>query len=211
MAESKIYRYPQLSVPDVLNGLTDYLFDQTSEDLTTLMPTAFSSGNKRKIILDKNRVKQDVVAGTPSGSTYATFLISKTPRYLGTTYANSLSNLTAEDFKPFDLEDYEVNSSRAVLLHLSGVSTRTYANTEGTGLRLIICTRDNDTGNITTGTVTVRQQSLVKNKTQFARTAYSMSNVTGLYTNKNIAFLWESRYPDVIQNLEVHFESYYLG
>ena len=104
MATSYISKSISLAVTADLDYLTEYILDQSAADLSSLAGTAWGSTNKRKIILDKNRFTQEVTASTPSGTTYGTFLISSTPRYLGGSASSEVINtLTAEDFKNFDI------------------------------------------------------------------------------------------------------------
>ncbi len=175
---------------------TNYILDQYSDNIATN-----TSGTNKKIVkLQGNRITQTPDTATPAGSTFYTYLISKTPRYVGSSLGNVIANLTEDDFKSLDL--FTECTLRVKYEYIA--RTATDDGSSGTG-SVVIATRNPVTGEVTA--VQTQVTNIYANDRSYSL-IYDLYNwLPELKNNKTIAVLYQSRLCKTIQDGFITFEA----
>lgn len=173
------------------SSLTDAIFKYEMDELMAL--SSQSSANKRIISLYRNRIKVRIDNENLTGTTYFSFLISKTPRYVGGNQTSVVRNLTADDFTTIEFPDkYDLYLTRS----MSASNPTSQGNRQAGGI--IVATRDPETG-----TITRYEAAGYVAPQDGIRVWEEIDNVTeklpAIRANKNIAVIFESRHPVVDQ------------
>lgn len=180
------------------SALTDYILDQKCDNLLDMNNVA--AANLHRIELYRNRITV-TGNGNLNGTTYYSYLISSTPRYLATSSSTAtiIGNLTADDFKQITLADnYDMYITRSYISKkLRSVSTLTGG--------FIVATRDSSTGTVTYVALT-GQDPILNEQKAFGNTRNLCVDLPALRTNKNIAVIYQNRYPGYDEEYIVSFD-----
>lgn len=186
------------------NSVSINLLKYASDDLTSLnSANAFSGYNKRKIVLHKNRIHQEPIYSSTSGSsTYYGYVISKGPRSLGSgNLATLTGRLTADDFVPLNMP---AATQIGVKANIHSIKTASTSASITTSL-VIIATYNTDTSEISTYTLG-GADLYGDEKERYASYDRNLSYLfPAIMDNKNIAVIYQSRYPCMTEDIDIEF------
>ena len=176
---------------------TRALFQNDKTEVMSLVSP--STTNIRSVVIDHNRVIQTKTATSPTGSTYYSFLMNKTARYVGGNETSIKSNLTSSDFTSFEYGD-----SRNLYIKVSWTNRTETGTTARIPGAIYVATINGTTIDTTNVVLT---SSLPQRYTEYVGNLFSM--LPTLKTNKNIAVIYQSRYPNTAA--EVSIELYWAA
>ena len=202
-ADSKAVGDKFSAVGDSLNNIPPYvnseftrklLFQESTEAMDLVSP---GNTNKRSVIIDHNRVLQTKTQTSPTGSTYYSFLMNKTVRYVGGNETSIKSSLISSDFT-----DFEYDPALNLYLKMSWSNKTESGSTARIPGAIVIATYDG-TSSLTTsktmpGSLTTRLDDYTVNLFEY---------LPQLKINKNIAVIYQSRYPN--SSAELSIELYF--
>lgn len=180
--------------PYNVSEFTRLMLAHKNDNCMALYSGTVSAGNKRTVIIDRNRIIQRVLSANPTGSTYYSFLMNKTPRYVGGNETSIRSNLIADDFS-----DFEYSDLRNLYLKVSWANSTETGTTARIPGVVYIFTRDSG-GTLKSASVTMTS-SLSKRSTAYIADLFAV--LPELKTNKNIAVLYQSRYANTSLDLSI--------
>ena len=178
---------------------TNFILDQTYEDLATLNSTHTTGSNKRSFNLNKNRIVAKGIGYT--GSTFGSYLISNTPKFVSSssTHSSIIGALADSDYKSFNY-----SFSRLIArVHYRSIryGTRT---SQDMGNNIIFTTMNSSTGTRTS--TYVEATSIKKDYSTFEiKQVDLLATLPEIATNKNLAIILYSKLPDVDQDITIEF------
>lgn len=173
--------------------ITNQLFPK---DVTGLEYSDSSPTNKRLVDVRHNYFRLRPNNNSPTGSTYQTYLLSgDNPRRIASTLSNAIDALGADDFVPIT----SFSSSSPLYMCISKI---TDATSDAQDCRIVLVTRDPDTGTKTKSTDFVCRNGGA-GLTQF----YKVSDyyLPEIQDNKNLAVVIETRYAYVSADIQISF------
>lgn len=204
LGEFLVTRFNNLSEYYTYNKswLTDLLLP--NEDINLDLLFNASTTNKRSIKLTKNIIKTVPIASSPSGSTYANFLISKKARYLDGS-ANPQNKLGEDDFTAIN-----IYSGQSLTLKMK-IKTKRLLETDRRSGNIIIATYKkvivDDSEQMDIAYTSVGNFITKYNEDYYITRAYDLvSLLPEIAENKNIAIIYSSRYASVAEDILLEFD-----
>lgn len=181
---------------------TRFLNYEYSDLMSLASPGA---ANKRSIKLNKNRIHQEPVINPANGSTFYSFLISKSPKYLGGSDTAIKNALTADDFISLDYLDdrqylyLKLDFSSAITVETTAANVASSA--------ILIATYNPDSQYISLAMFGGGNFGSAGNRNEYVNRSYFRNiyeQLPEIQANKNIAIIYQSRYPSVTEDFEIN-------
>lgn len=152
----------------------------------------FGTNNQRTIIIRKNVVEQ--IGTAQNGSSYGSYLVNKTARYVGTTVANIMNNLTDDDFSPIFTEN------QSIFINFEMIYERLTEEEKNTGI-LNFFTKNMETGVITRALIG-GYSAPFGSKKYYSSELCLTSAIPEIIENKNIAIVFTSMTPAISMKIK---------